>query len=80
MILVTGGNGFVGRQIVKFLIDSGKDVKLVVRNESVIKSAIKYNVFGLIFSSRILYVWIRSNTSCLTLVLLGWPFETAFVG
>jgi dTDP-6-deoxy-L-talose 4-dehydrogenase (NAD+) len=41
MILVTGGNGFVGRQIVESLIDSGKDVKLVVRNESVVSSRIK---------------------------------------
>ena len=36
MILVTGSNGFVGRQIVKSLINIGKDVKLVVRNESVV--------------------------------------------
>ncbi len=38
MILITGGTGFIGSYLVKFLVKQGEDVKLLIRNESKLRS------------------------------------------
>ncbi len=37
MILITGGTGFIGSYLVKYLVEKGENVRLLVRNESKLK-------------------------------------------
>ena len=48
MIVITGGSGFIGSNLVKFLNKNNKEEKLFIKNKSLISDEIVEKVNGLL--------------------------------